>query len=741
VRPVDRVLGRAKNMRQVGSGYLVGCPLLNHGKGRGDRNPSVSVSEGEDGRALVNCLAGCDTEPILAEWGLTWSDLFENKNGHRGGGSSTSSKTTSTDQPATLEGYAAYVQLPIDFLKGLGLKEYRYLGEPAVSMPYADESGEEVLLTRSRVSLTGTPKVKTRKNDKHRLYGLWKLEEARAAGYVWAVEGESDTQTLWYYREPAVGIPGANGWKAEWVADLAGIDRIYFVVEDEAGEACWEKLAATPELRERLYRVELEDVKDVSELHKQDPEGFKERLRKARKEARAWLDIAETEQQEKAREAWTACQELAQSPDILPELVADLERSRLVGESENAKLLYLAMTSRLLEKIVSVAIKGPSSGGKSYLVKLVSSFFPESAFCRFTAMSERTLLYTDEPLAHRHIILSEAAGIGGDFQEYVIRTLLSEGFLEYEFVEKTSEGLRPRRIRKDGPTGFITTTTRHRLNAENETRYLSLTVTDTRIQTRRVFRALAEEKAVEPERGRWHALQIWLESAERRVKIPYATTLAEKMKDVAVRLRRDFSVVLSLIQAHAILHQATRERDAAGRIVAVVEDYARVRELVSGLISEGVEATVPKTVRETVEAIERLLKDSDEQWVTNRGVAEELNIDKAAASRRVRAAVDRGYLKNLEDRQGRPARLVVGEPMPEDIEILPTAENLKEGLSGCAVDRDIGGIEHPPPPTRGNERRLTEEEVQRVKGLIHQGVDPHLARAEVLGLAEEGLRS
>lgn len=202
---------------------------------------------------------------------------------------------------------------------------------------------------------------------------------------------------------------------------------------------------------------DLEGVKDVSELHEQDPDGFEERLREARESARAWLDIAETEEQERTREAWASCRELAESKDILAEFVSDLERCGLVGERKNAKLLYLAMTSRLLEKIVSVAVKGPSSAGESYLVKLVSDFFPESAFFRLTAFSERTLLYTEQDLANKHLILSEAAGLGGDFQEYLIRTLLSEGFLGYEFVEKTSEGLRPRRIRKEGPTGFITT--------------------------------------------------------------------------------------------------------------------------------------------------------------------------------------------------------------------------------------------------------------------------------------------
>jgi hypothetical protein len=160
VKPVELILERAEGVRRVGSGWMVSCPLQGHGRGFGDRKPSVSVTQGDDSRALVNCQAGCQTEDIVAEWGLTMADLFERRKEHGGGGSYTSRETRSTDQPATLENYAAYVGLPVEFLKSLGLKEYRHLGEPAVSMPYLDENGE-VLLTRSRVSLTGKPKVKT----------------------------------------------------------------------------------------------------------------------------------------------------------------------------------------------------------------------------------------------------------------------------------------------------------------------------------------------------------------------------------------------------------------------------------------------------------------------------------------------------------------------------------------------------------------------------------------------------
>jgi hypothetical protein len=81
--PLEFVLDRASNPRKVGDGYHVSCPLPEHAQGRGDRNPSVSVTDGDDGRALVNYQAGCRTEDIVAAWGLEMSDLFEQRNGHK----------------------------------------------------------------------------------------------------------------------------------------------------------------------------------------------------------------------------------------------------------------------------------------------------------------------------------------------------------------------------------------------------------------------------------------------------------------------------------------------------------------------------------------------------------------------------------------------------------------------------------------------------------------------------------
>jgi hypothetical protein len=309
-----------------------------------------------------------------------------------------------------------------------------------------------------------------------------------------------------------------------------------------------------------------------------------------------------------------------------------------------------------------------------------------------TAMSEKALAYSEEPIRHRFLVIFEAEGMASDFATYLMRSLLSEGRLRYEVVEKTSEGLKPRLIEREGPTGLIVTTTAVRLHPENETRLLSLTVSDTSEQTRGVLSALAAEEAPASDLVPWHALQEWLEGADLRVTIPYAKDLAELVPPVAVRLRRDFGAVLNLIRAHAVLHGTTRERDGEGRIVATLKDYAAVRELIADLISEGIEATVPKTVRETVGAVERLLEDSEEDAIPTVAVARELELDKSAALRRVRNAIDRGHLKNLEDRRGRPARIVLDEPLPEDLEILPTVERLR----GCTVADENEGINNPP---------------------------------------------
>ena len=43
-----------------------------------DKSPSLALTELSDGRILIKCFAGCETQTILANIGLTMEDLFPN---------------------------------------------------------------------------------------------------------------------------------------------------------------------------------------------------------------------------------------------------------------------------------------------------------------------------------------------------------------------------------------------------------------------------------------------------------------------------------------------------------------------------------------------------------------------------------------------------------------------------------------------------------------------------------------
>ncbi len=67
---VERVLSRLNGVRKSSGGWRATCP------GHDDRSPSLSISEGHDGRVLLKCFAGCSVESVVAGMGLAMSDLF-----------------------------------------------------------------------------------------------------------------------------------------------------------------------------------------------------------------------------------------------------------------------------------------------------------------------------------------------------------------------------------------------------------------------------------------------------------------------------------------------------------------------------------------------------------------------------------------------------------------------------------------------------------------------------------------
>ena len=73
---LETLIDRLDGVKETGPGkYLSRCPSHD------DRSPSLAISEGDDGRVLLHCFAGCETEDVLSVVGLTFADVMPERIG------------------------------------------------------------------------------------------------------------------------------------------------------------------------------------------------------------------------------------------------------------------------------------------------------------------------------------------------------------------------------------------------------------------------------------------------------------------------------------------------------------------------------------------------------------------------------------------------------------------------------------------------------------------------------------
>lgn len=482
---LSQILSSLQNVKKSGAGYTARCPAHD------DRESSLSVTE-RDGKILIKCFAGCETPQILAALGLRWTDLFENKrsgvykNTGKGGvkvskqkrcakkpgNSSTSGDTgfdTGTtptgvkgDAPVsnlTLEKLAQAKKLPVEFLRELGLRTVTVQKEQCVKIPYFDEAGNEIAV-RFRMSLSGGTRFRWRRGDQVNLYGLWRMGEAKKAGYVLLVEGESDCWTCWHYGIPALGIPGKSTWRSEWAEYVKGMN-VFLWCEPEAFDLVERVTKDIP----GLYVIYAPDgLKDPSKLHLSGRDFPCEMEKLLAGAVLAQDEIAVRRSGELKRLAEEA-KVVLEADDPLELVEKAVRQMGYGGDIRQPVIIYLAFASRLLKMRpgtmpVHLLVKGPPSAGKSYAVQIVTRLHPAEAYHVIEAGSPRVLIYDEAELKHKALIFGEADSLpsGEDNPAAsAIRGLLQDNYLHYRVTEKDGNGAyHVREIAKEGPTVLVT---------------------------------------------------------------------------------------------------------------------------------------------------------------------------------------------------------------------------------------------------------------------------------------------
>ena len=143
----------------------------------------------------------------------------------------------------TLKQYAFEKKLPEEWLKDVchastdteDLSRSDFFGSTYLRLPYMDEKGKEVTYRKRFAHKEFRWRVS---NKSHiGLYGEWRLPFFRQKMSLILVEGESDTQSLWYMGFNALGVPGAGMFKSSFCNMLQGFLVYLHEEPDQGGEA------------------------------------------------------------------------------------------------------------------------------------------------------------------------------------------------------------------------------------------------------------------------------------------------------------------------------------------------------------------------------------------------------------------------------------------------------------------------------------------------------------------------
>jgi len=212
---IAQALGNAK---QANGSWLASCPVQSHGKGNGDKNPSLSITETQDGKYLFHCHGGCDQNDVfgaIRDRGLLpeipqRTEIF-------------STMATLAPQPMTLE------------------QEWEYMDEDRNTLFIKQrfktntEKGKDYRLVRvdalgRRHSRLGDVRIVP--------YRFPELLDAKTAGRaIYLVEGEKAADALVSIGAIATtSHAGAGHWPAEITQYFAGANVVVLPDNDKAGQ-------------------------------------------------------------------------------------------------------------------------------------------------------------------------------------------------------------------------------------------------------------------------------------------------------------------------------------------------------------------------------------------------------------------------------------------------------------------------------------------------------------------------
>lgn len=427
-----------------------------------------------------------------------------------------------------------------------------------------------------------------------------------------------------------------------------------------------------------------------------------EYLEKERDKALSGKEEKEEELTEEEKQIGLA---FLKSPDLFDHVVKDMEILGYVGEDLNKQLLYICASTRKLDDPISVLIISQSASGKSYLVDTVKMLMPENEIIAITSLSDQALNYIpDGGLLHKFLILGEA--VHSEVIEHQIREMLSGKELTRLVTTKDDKTgkLLSKQVKTKVVVASVMSTTNHRINPENASRYFLINADESKEQTRKIHEAQRNKYSLEryyekkekiPEVIKKH------KSAQRLLRnIIIVNSFAKHLDfpDATMRTRRDNERFLDLIAGVCFLRQYQKEikkspeGDSLEYIECDLADYETAYNImINGVLSStlvelpGGTVLLYEEIRKMVKSMakERNLQPEEVSFI-QREIREQTKLGGEFIKKHLRLLVEYEYL-NFTSGKNKGTRYSYQLRKDEeikniDLNVIPTPESMREKL-------------------------------------------------------------
>jgi hypothetical protein len=342
---------------------------------------------------------------------------------------------------------------------------------------------------------------------------------------------------------------------------------------------------------------------------------------------------------------------------LFKEFLRAMKKLGLVGEEQNALVVFVVAMSCILDRPLNIFVKGHSAAGKNWLVTRVLKLFPKSAILEITSASEQAWSYLGSAFRHCVVYLQERNEAVGAMDP--MRLLISEGKLVRIVTGYEGGKLVTNERTAYGPVAAISTTTKNRLKIDDETRHMSIWVDESEEQTRKILTSQFSDAGVlcRKELETWRMVhRILRQMISAKVVFPkWFEEVSKKVFAGDLRVRRYFPAFIEACRTVCLIRSFQPGRKHRnGALEVDFADFAITTLIFDRVFVESLPPLGKAAGEATRRHVEKIVNGTGKP-VRARDLARELHISMDQAYGKLRYAARAGVIRlaNKPERSNR----------------------------------------------------------------------------------------